>query len=1195
MPKEMHLYNLTLTPTSHSICQCIGNFSGLKQQEILIAKHDRLELIKVLSDSGKFETLYTSYHTFGIIRCIQPFRLTGGNKDYAIIGGDSGRIVILEYDPKLCVFNKVHQETFGKTGVRRVVPGQYIACDPKGRAVMLGAIEKQKLVYVLNRDSLANLTISSPLEAHRTNTILYSLVGLDVSFDNPIFAAIELDYTEADTDNNPDALDNIEKLLTYYELDLGLNHVVRKWSTPIDPRANFLMAVPGGNDGPSGVIICSENSISYLHQGSVEHKVPIPRRKIPIADYDRGILIVCGALHKMKNTFFILLQSEEGDIYKVTLDHKDGEVNQLKIKYFDTLPVASGFSILKSGYIALSPESGNFGLYQFIALGEKANDEEFSSLNYLEQEEIEPVYFQPRALVNLQQTDEIESISPVIDCKVMNLTNDDTPQFYTLCGKGSQSSFRVLKYGLFVNDVGEMQLPGRPTAVWTANLKKNPVYIASFTNATLVLTLNENPEEVNDSGILTNTQTIHIQELNNNSIVQVYPNGIRHIQSDDRVNEWKPPKDKLIISAVGNKSQILIALSGNELIYFEIDNSGLLSELNERMVMSSQITAMCLGDIKKDRKRFPYAMVGCADHTVRTISLDPNTPMQALSMQALADTPLSLCAIEMSSKDANYTLYLHIGLQNGIMLRTVMDQVSGALSDTRTRFLGSKPVKLFQVIVNEQPAVMALSSRPWLSYHFQNKIHTMPLQTDALEFAAPFSTESIPEGIVGISGDLLKIINFDRLDQQFQQDTIPLKYTPRRVILNPYSNHFVVLETENNTFSPSEIKRVIEAEGEDNALSLDPTEFGLPKAMPGRWASQIRILNPLTGETTQEIELDENEAAFSICLVQFHNQYSDIMVAVGTAVESILSPRSCSAAYIRLYKFDETGTQLSLVHRTQVEDIPMALLQFQGRLLAGVGRLLRIYDLGKMKLLRKCQTKAIPNTIVNLHSQGERIIISDVQESIHFAAYTQLENQLMVFADDTLPAFTSATCYVDYNTVAVGDKFGNIFLARLPNDVVSEIEGEGESKSNHHKLPPTNRGILNGATYKLERLCHFHIGDAPMSIEKTSLIRGANPILVYTTLLGRIGALIPFLTKDDVEFFQTLEFHLRIQLPLLAGRDHLSYRSSFAPVKAVIDGDLCETFGLLDMNKKQEIAEELGCSVSEVLKKIEDMRTLVAY
>lgn len=120
--------------------------------------------------------------------------------DYIVVGSDSGRIVILEYNPSKNSLDKVHQETFGKSGCRRIVPGQYLAIDPKGRAVMIGAVEKQKLAYILNRDAQARLTISSPLEAHKSNTFTYHMVGVDVGFDNPMFACLEIDYEEADND-----------------------------------------------------------------------------------------------------------------------------------------------------------------------------------------------------------------------------------------------------------------------------------------------------------------------------------------------------------------------------------------------------------------------------------------------------------------------------------------------------------------------------------------------------------------------------------------------------------------------------------------------------------------------------------------------------------------------------------------------------------------------------------------------------------------------------------------------------------------------------------------------------------------------------------------------------------------------------------------------------------------------------------
>ena len=43
--------------------------------------------------------------------------------------------------------------------------------------------------------------------------------------------------------------------------------------------------------------------------------------------------------------------------------------------------------------------------------------------------------------------------------------------------------------------------------------------------------------------------------------------------------------------------------------------------------------------------------------------------------------------------------------------------------------------------------------------------------------------------------------------------------------------------------------------------------------------------------------------------------------------------------------------------QTPLDDVPVAMEPFQGRLLVGVGRLLRIYDIGKKKLLRKCENK----------------------------------------------------------------------------------------------------------------------------------------------------------------------------------------------------------------------------------------------
>lgn len=62
---------------------------------------------------------------------------------------------------------------------------------------------------------------------------------------------------------------------------------------------------------------------------------------------------------------------------------------------------------------------------------------------------------------------------------------------------------------------------------------------------------------------------------------------------------------------------------------------------------------------------------------------------------------------------------------------------------------------------------------------------------------------------------------------------------------------------------------------------------------------------------------------------------------------------------------------------------------------------------------------------------GQRLYVADVQESIHFVRYKPVENQLSIYADDTTPRFVTAFCLLDYDTVTVADKFGNVAIVSI--------------------------------------------------------------------------------------------------------------------------------------------------------------------
>ncbi|KAL7268376.1 pre-mRNA-splicing factor rse1 [Rhizina undulata] len=434
-----------------------------------------------------------------------------------------------------------------------------------------------------------------------------------------------------------------------------------------------------------------------------------------------------------------------------------------------------------------------------------------------------------------------------------------------------------------------------------------------------------------------------------------------------------------------------------------------------------------------------------------------------------------------------------------------------------------------------------------------------------------------------------RIFTIEKLTDNLQQESIPLSYTPRKFIKHPEHKLFYVIEADANTLSVATKQKLLEGAQNGHTAELPPSEFGNPRG-EGHWASCISVVDPLGKEVLQRIELEENEAAFSIAAVTFSSQDDETFLVVGTGKNTQLSPRKSTNGYIHIYRFLEDGRELEFIHKTKVDEPPLALLSFQGRLLAGIGKDLKIYDLGMKQLLRKAQGQVAPNLITGLQTQGSRIIVADVQESVTYVVYKYQDNRFIPFADDMVPRWTSCTAMIDYETVAGGDKFGNFWLVRCPAKASEESD---EDPAGGHLIH--ERGYLQGTPNRLSLMCHFFPQDIPTSIQKATLVAGGKDTLVWTGLQGTIGLMVPFVSREDVDFFQTLEQHLRVEDPPLAGRDHLIYRSYYVPVKGVIDGDLCERFALLSRDKKAMIAAELDRSVREVERKIADMRSRVAY
>ncbi|XP_034702643.1 spliceosome-associated protein 130 A-like [Vitis riparia] len=130
---------------------------------------------------------------------------------------------------------------------------------------------------------------------------------------------------------------------------------------------------------------------------------------------------------------------------------------------------------------------------------------------------------------------------------------------------------------------------------------------------------------------------------------------------------------------------------------------------------------------------------------------------------------------------------------------------TGQLSDVHSRSLGLRAPKIFCVIVRGQRAMLCLSSHPRLGYIHRGHFLLTPLSYETVEFAASFSSDQCAEGVVvAAAGDALRIFTIERLGEIFNETVIPLRYTPRRFVLQPKQKLLVIIESDQGGFATKE-------------------------------------------------------------------------------------------------------------------------------------------------------------------------------------------------------------------------------------------------------------------------------------------------------------------------------------------------------------------------------------------------------
>lgn len=610
----MKLYHLTTLSPTFRRAVAGGAFTAPRQQELVVATASSLELYRLVPKQSKLEFTFR-VNIFANIVKLATFRLPATKRDFLVVTSDAGTLSILAANGTTRTFSRIHCETLGKTGMRRIVPYQFLASDPRGRACMVGALEKVKLCFVLNRDSEESLTISSALEANKSNTVTIAIVGIDVGFENPVFAALERSY-DADA----------TKQLAYYELDLGLNHITRRVSTTVRESTTTMIPVPGHHDGPGGVLLLSSRHVTYRNLIVGKGKISSLSCRLP---YRRGTdpndsLAVSSTLYhdKKRKAFFFMICTETGDLLKIDMRwNVEVGVTEIRAAYFDTLKApATSMTIFRAGYFSVAMEGNDSALFRFesVDVGEddpaggwsvsnssnvfdapgldknKKGDEGSHLLTHQKQsrtqEIISALEFSPRSsLKNLSEAETHQALTPLLQ---VHFTRDfqGRPQLMAAAGRGKGGCLAILRRGISLADLAShVNLPFRAEHVFSFGERTDSRYhnciVVSSRRQTTVLRITDGTiRESSDLGFEQSTPTVFAGAMSSRSLVQVHSNGVSFfpngIVSD--ATEWKPPPNVSVVIGSGNKYQLIIALSSGTLVYFEVDEeSGQLAEVNQ--------------------------------------------------------------------------------------------------------------------------------------------------------------------------------------------------------------------------------------------------------------------------------------------------------------------------------------------------------------------------------------------------------------------------------------------------------------------------------------------------------------------------------------------------------------------------------------------------------------------------------------
>ncbi|CAA7054607.1 unnamed protein product [Microthlaspi erraticum] len=1088
----MSVWNYVVTahkPTcvSHS---CVGNFTSPQELNLIIAKCTRIE-IHLLTPQG-LQTIL-DVPLYGRIATLELFRPHGETQDLLFIATEKYKFCVLQWDSESSELITRAMGDVSDSICRPTDNGQIGIIDPDCRLIGLHLYDG--LFKVIPFDNKGQLK-----EAF--NLRLEELQVLDIKFlygcTKPTIAVLYQDNKDA-------------RHLKTYEISLKDKQDVVEgpWSqNNLDYGADLLIPVPSPL---CGVLIIGEETIVYCSANAFK---AIPIRPSITKAYGR--VDVDGSRY--------LLGDHAGLMHLLVITHEKEKVTGLKMELLGETSIASTISYLDNAVVYVG---SSYGDSQLIKLNMQP-DAKGSYVEILEK------------YVNL---------GPIVDFCVVDLERQGQGQVVTCSGAHKDGSLRIVRNGIGINEQASVELQGIK-GMWSLKSSVDEAFdtflVVSFISETRILAMNieDELEETEIEGFLSQVQTLFCHDAVHNQLVQVTSNSVRLVSSTTRElrNKWEAPAGFTVNVATANASQVLLATGGGHLVYLEIGD-GTLTEVKHEL-LEYEVSCLDINPIGDNPNYSQLAAVGMwTDLSVRIFVL-PELKLitkEHLGGEIIPRSVL-LCAFEGIS-------YLLCALGDGHLLNFQLDTSSGELRDRKKVSLGTQPTTLRTFSSKSATHVFAASDRPAVIYSKNKKLIYSNVNLKEVSHMCPFNSAAFPDSLAIAREGELTIGTIDEI-QKLHIRTIPVGEHVRRICHQEQTGTFAICSLRNQPSAEESEMHFVHL--------LDDKNFSFLSTYP----------------------LDAFEYGCSIMSCSFTDD-KNVYYCVGT---SYVLPEESEPTKGRILVFLVEEGRLQLITEKETKGSVYSLNAFNGKLLAAINQKIQLYkwmlrDDGTREFQSECGHHG---HILALYVQtrGDFIIVGDLMKSISLLIYKHEEGEIVERARDYDAKWMTAVEILDDDTYLGADNCFNLFT----------VKKNCESTADEERSP-------------MEVVGEYHVGEFVNRFRHGSLVMrlpdsetGQIPTVIFGTVDGVIGV-IASLPQQQYAFLEKLQTSLRKVIKGVGGLSHEQWRSfnhdrRSAEAKGFLDGDLIESFLDLSRSKMEEISKAMDVQVEELCKRVEELTRL---